>query len=113
MVTPENPGLEQLIDEMERNNAWDFELRAKQILSQLDITNFNQPVNELSGGQLKRVALANVLMADPDLLILDEPTNHLDLTMIEWLEGYLQRSTKALLMVTRPLFLGQCMPKHT
>lgn len=100
LVTPENPGLEQLIDEMERNNAWDFELRAKQILSQLDITNFNQPVNELSGGQLKRVALANVLMADPDLLILDEPTNHLDLTMIEWLEGYLQRSTKALLMVT-------------
>ena len=100
LVTPENPGLEQLIDEMERNDAWDFELRAKQILSQLDITNFNQPVNELSGGQLKRVALANVLMADPDLLILDEPTNHLDLTMIEWLEGYLQRSTKALLMVT-------------
>lgn len=100
LVIPENPGLEQLIDEMERNNAWDFELRAKQILSQLDITNFNQPVNELSGGQLKRVALANVLMADPDLLILDEPTNHLDLTMIEWLEGYLQRSTKALLMVT-------------
>ncbi len=100
LVTPKNPGLEQLIDEMERNNAWDFELRAKQILSQLDITNFNQPVNELSGGQLKRVALANVLMADPDLLILDEPTNHLDLTMIEWLEGYLQRSTKALLMVT-------------
>lgn len=100
LVTPENPGLEQLLDEMERNNAWDFELRAKQILSQLDITNFNQPVNELSGGQLKRVALANVLMADPDLLILDEPTNHLDLTMIEWLEGYLQRSTKALLMVT-------------
>ena len=100
LVTPENPGLEQLIDEMERNDAWDFELRAKQILSQLDITNFNQPVNELSGGQLKRVALANGLMADPDLLILDEPTNHLDLTMIEWLEGYLQRSTKALLMVT-------------
>lgn len=100
LATPNNPGLDLLIDEMERNNAWDFELRAKQILSQLDITNFLQPVGELSGGQLKRVALANVLMAEPDLLILDEPTNHLDLTMIEWLEEYLQRSTKALLMVT-------------
>lgn len=100
LATPDNPGLEQLIDEMERNEAWDFEQRAKQILSKLNITNYMQPVDELSGGQLKRVALANVLMAEPDLLILDEPTNHLDLTMIEWLEGYLQRSTKALLMVT-------------
>lgn len=100
IATPGNPGLNELIDEMERCNAWDFELRAKQILSKLDITNFTQPVEELSGGQLKRVALANVLMADPDLLVLDEPTNHLDLTMIEWLENYLQRTTKALLMVT-------------
>ena len=99
-ATPGNPGLSELIDEMERREAWDFELKAKQILSKLDISNFMQPVEELSGGQLKRVALANVLMADPDLLVLDEPTNHLDLEMIEWLEGYLQRTTKALLMVT-------------
>ena len=100
IATPGNPGLNKLIDEMERCNAWDFELRAKQILSKLNINNFTQPVEELSGGQLKRVALANVLMADPDLLVLDEPTNHLDLTMIEWLENYLQRTTKTLLMVT-------------
>lgn len=98
--TPGNPGLSELIDEMERREAWDFETRAKQILSTLQINNFQQPVGELSGGQLKRVALANVLMQDPDLLVLDEPTNHLDLEMIEWLEDYLQRSTKALLLVT-------------
>lgn len=100
LSTPGNPGLSDLLDEMERRDAWDFELRAKQILSQLKISNFVQPVGELSGGQLKRVALANVLLSDPDLLILDEPTNHLDLDMIEWLENYLQRTTKALLMVT-------------
>ena len=100
LETPGNPGLSELIDEMERREAWDFETRAKQILSKLDINHFNQPVSELSGGQLKRVALANVLLADPDLLILDEPTNHLDLDMIEWLENYLGRTNKALLMVT-------------
>ncbi len=98
--TPGNPGLAELIDEMERREAWDFELRAKQILMKLDITEFSKPVGQLSGGQLKRVALANVLLTDPDLLILDEPTNHLDIDMIEWLEGYLRRNNKALLMVT-------------
>ncbi len=100
LATPGNPGLEALIEEMERSEAWDFELRAKQVLSKLDITHFDQPVGQLSGGQLKRVALANVLLADPDLLVLDEPTNHLDLEMIVWLENYLKRSSKALLMVT-------------
>lgn len=100
IATPGNPGLSELIDEMERCNAWDFELRAKQILSKLEIRNFQQHVEELSGGQLKRVALANVLLADPDLMVLDEPTNHLDLSMIEWLENYLQRTSKALLIVT-------------
>lgn len=98
--TPGNPGLAELIDEMERREAWDFELRAKQILTKLDITEFSKPVGQLSGGQLKRVALANVLLTDPDFLILDEPTNHLDIDMIEWLEGYLRRNNKALLMVT-------------
>ncbi len=100
LATPGNPGLSELIDEMERNGAWDLEQRAKQVLSRLHIDHFMQPVGELSGGQLKRVALANVLLADPDLLVLDEPTNHLDLEMIEWLEDYLRRTTKALLMVT-------------
>ena len=79
-------------------------LKAKQILTQLTIRDLNQPMGQLSGGQQKRVALANVLITDPDLLILDEPTNHLDLEMIEWLEGYLNRGNKTLLMVTHDRF---------
>jgi len=79
-------------------------LRAKQILTQLKIRDLEQPMGQLSGGQQKRVALANVLITDPDLLILDEPTNHLDLEMIEWLEGYLNRGSKTLLMVTHDRF---------
>ena len=79
-------------------------LKAKQILTQLKIRDLNQPMGQLSGGQQKRVALANVLITDPDLLILDEPTNHLDLEMIEWLEGYLNRGNKTLLMVTHDRF---------
>jgi ATP-binding cassette subfamily F protein uup len=79
-------------------------LKAKQILTQLKISNLQQPMGQLSGGQQKRVALANVLITDPDLLILDEPTNHLDLEMIEWLEGFLNRGNKTLLMVTHDRF---------
>lgn len=75
-------------------------ISAKQILTKLQITEFDKPVGLLSGGQLKRVALARVLLSNPDLLILDEPTNHLDLEMIEWLEGYLRRNVRSLLMVT-------------
>ena len=79
-------------------------LKAKQILTQLRITDLNQPMGQLSGGQQKRIALANVLITEPDLLILDEPTNHLDLEMIEWLEGYLSRGNRTLLMVTHDRF---------
>ena len=79
-------------------------LKAKQILTQLKIRDLQQPMGQLSGGQQKRVALANVLITEPDLLILDEPTNHLDLEMIEWLEGFLSRGNKTLLMVTHDRF---------
>ena len=98
--TPGNPQLPELIERMDHAGAWDYEARVKQILSMLKISDFDEPVGHLSGGQIKRVALANVLMMQPDLLILDEPTNHLDLEMIEWLENYLQAGTFSLLMVT-------------
>ncbi len=93
-------GLDAILQKMDLLQAWDYEHRAKQILGQLKITDFEQKISELSGGQLKRVALANVLITEPDLIILDEPTNHLDLDMVEWLEEYLQRSRLSLLMVT-------------
>lgn len=92
--------LDHILQKMDVLQAWDYEHRAKQILAQLKITDFEQKISELSGGQLKRVALANVLITEPDLIILDEPTNHLDLDMVEWLEEYLQRSRLSLLMVT-------------
>ncbi len=100
MKTPGTPGLDELLAEMDLHKAWDFELRAKQILTKLDISEYDKPMGQLSGGQKKRVALANVLLSEPDLLIMDEPTNHLDLGMTEWLENYLQQHVKALLMVT-------------
>ena len=100
METPGNPGMEDLLLRMEHAKAWDYERKAKQILSQLKIRDFDQQIKFLSGGQLKRVALANVLISEPDLLIMDEPTNHLDLDMTEWLEEYLNRGSLSLLMVT-------------
>jgi ATP-binding cassette subfamily F protein uup len=92
--------LEKLLPLMEHAKAWDYERKAKQILSQLKINNFDQKIASLSGGQIKRIALANLLITEPELILLDEPTNHLDLEMIEWLEDYLKRSTLSLLMVT-------------
>ncbi len=100
IATGNHEELGNLIEELDKLNAWDFEARIKQVLTQLKITNFDQLINQLSGGQKKRVALANILINEPDFLILDEPTNHLDLEMIEWLEGYLERSKTTLMMVT-------------
>jgi len=88
------------IHQLPEEQAKEYRVRAKQVLTKLKINDLNQPLNQLSGGQLKRVALANVLITEPDILILDEPTNHLDLQMIEWLESYLSRSCMTLLMVT-------------
>lgn len=88
------------LDQMDEDEAQVYRVRAKQVLTKLNITHLDQPLTQLSGGELKRVSLANVLIIEPDLLILDEPTNHLDVQMIEWLEGYLSRSCMTLLMVT-------------
>ena len=98
--TEGHPGMENLLMRMEHEKAWEYETKIKQILSKLKINDFNQKVRHLSGGQLKRVALANVLIMEPELLILDEPTNHLDLDMTEWLESYLKHNPASLLMVT-------------
>ena len=91
-------------DEVSHQEEDEKVLKAKQILTKLKVRDLSQPMGQLSGGQQKRVALANVLITEPDLLILDEPTNHLDLEMIEWLEGYLNRGNKTLLMVTHDRF---------
>ena len=97
---PSGEGLQEAMARMDALEAWDYEQRAKRILSRLKIRDFGQRVGTLSGGQLKRVALANVLISESDLLILDEPTNHLDTDMTEWLEEYLTASGAGLLMVT-------------
>lgn len=100
ILQPNDPDLNELLSKMDALGAWDYEQRAKQILNQLNITNLEQPISELSGGQIKRIALANALITEPDLLILDEPTNHLDLEMTQWLEEYLTSRRMSLLMVT-------------
>lgn len=92
--------LQDLITRIDGLNAWDYEFRLKEILGKLGINNLERPINELSGGQQKRIALAKALLGEPDFLILDEPTNHLDLDIIEWLEEYLAAQNLGLLMVT-------------
>jgi len=96
----DHKAIERAMDKLNVLNCWDFELKIKQILTELNIHDLQQPIRELSGGQKKRVALAHVLIDEPDFLILDEPTNHLDLEMIEWLERTLEKSKCTLLMVT-------------
>ncbi|MRT94428.1 ABC-F family ATP-binding cassette domain-containing protein [Ancylomarina sp. 16SWW S1-10-2] len=93
-------GMTEILEKMDLYKAWDYEVKVKQILYKLKITDFDQLISQLSGGQKKRIGLAKVLITDPDFLMLDEPTNHLDLEMIEWLEEYLKKSKGTLLMVT-------------
>lgn len=100
LASSDSEAMTAAIQEMDNASAWDYEDRFKQILTMLKIDDFNQPIAQLSGGQVKRVALAKILINEPQFLILDEPTNHLDIDMIEWLEAYLKRGTMSLLMVT-------------
>lgn len=100
LIVGNNEEMAKAIQAMDLASAWDYEERFKQILSQLKIDDFKQRISELSGGQIKRVALAKILISNPQFLILDEPTNHLDIDMIEWLEAYLSRSRMTILMVT-------------
>ncbi|MBL1233685.1 MAG: ABC-F family ATP-binding cassette domain-containing protein [Flavobacteriales bacterium] len=96
----DNERMQKAFEQMDALDAWDYEVRIKQILGQLQIHDLNQKIGELSGGQQKRIALAQVLIEEPDFIILDEPTNHLDLDMIEWLENYLIKDNITILMVT-------------
>lgn len=100
LSTGDSDVINNAIHQMDAAGAWDYEDRLKQLLTQLKITDLNTPISQMSGGQRKRVALARVILEEPELIILDEPTNHLDIEIIEWLEDYLKRSRVTLLMVT-------------
>lgn len=111
--TPETQkAFEKAMAAMDTAGAWDYELQMEQILGKLNIHDLNQPIASLSGGERKRVALAFVLLDEPDLLILDEPTNHLDVEMIEWLEGYLKQANVTLLMVTHDRYFLDRVCNH-
>ncbi len=111
--TPQNQkAFERAVAAMDTADAWDFEQRMEQILSKLNIHNLDQSITSLSGGERKRVALAFVLLDEPDMLILDEPTNHLDVDMIEWLEAYLKQSNTTLLMVTHDRYFLDRVCNH-
>lgn len=104
--------METSLAQMDEMNAWEVEVKVKQILSKLHIARFEEKVGNLSGGQQKRIALAQLLIADPDFIILDEPTNHLDLDIIEWLEEFLSKENKTLLMVTHDRYFLECVCNH-
>ena len=112
METEGNPGLEDLLARMEHEKAWDYERKAKQILSQLKIRDFSQQIKHLSGGQLKRVALANVLITEPDFLILDEPTNDLDIITLQVLEEYLQNFKGCVIVVSHDRYFMDKVVDH-
>jgi len=100
LIAKDEAKIQECITRIEDLKAWDIEVRIKEILSRLNVTNLDQLVGTMSGGQQKRLALAKILIDEPDFLILDEPTNHLDLDMIEWLEDFLEKSNLTLFMVT-------------
>lgn len=100
LLSGNNDNITRAMQQMDSAGAWDYEDRLKQLLTQLKVPNLNTRISNMSGGQRKRVALARVILEDPELIILDEPTNHLDIEIIEWLEDYLKRSRVTLLMVT-------------
>ena len=100
IATGDEASTHEAYNKMDKLGAWDYEDRLRQLLTRLGFADFDAPVDKLSGGQRKRLAIARLVMAEPDFLILDEPTNHLDITTIEWLEAYLKRSKATLLMVT-------------
>ena len=112
IVSGDQKRIEVAIHQMDAQDAWQYELKVKQILTQLDIQSLNQPMGELSGGQKKRVAIAGIMIHEADLIILDEPTNHLDLIVIEFLEEYLKRTQATILMVTHDRYFLDRVCNH-